>query len=119
MQLTDLTQTPCLFIGNLREICEIIFDLMLKAYISSLEAFHNCSKKRSAQQPRQSLGDWERTFDFADKALEKSRDAEMEREAHGDLERNRLWSQAMKDIAGEESDDDSLIDISGHPRPSP
>lgn len=72
MQLTDLTQTPYLFIGNLREICEIIFDLMLKAYISSLESFHNCSNERSAQQPRQSLGDWERTFDFADKALENS-----------------------------------------------
>lgn len=37
---------------------------------------------------------------------------------HGDLERNKLWSQAMKDIAGEESDDDSLIDISGHPQSS-
>jgi len=34
-----------------------------------------------------------------------------------DLHVNKLWSEAMKDVAGEESDDNSLMDISDHPQP--
>lgn len=32
----------------------------------------------------------------------------------GSSERNKRWSQAMKDVAADTSDDDSFMDIPGH-----
>jgi hypothetical protein len=42
-----LTTRP--FIGALRPICEIIFDLLLSGYVSSLKAYHNRSVKSARE----------------------------------------------------------------------
>jgi hypothetical protein len=51
LRLPDLTNPEAqTFIHALRPICEIIFDLMLKGYISSLEAYRGRSVTNSAKE---------------------------------------------------------------------
>ena len=59
------------------QICEIIFNLMLRGYSLSLEAYYNHSVKNSAKEgkPRQSLDKWEQVMSSAHQALEMFRDA--------------------------------------------
>jgi hypothetical protein len=100
LHLPDFTQTatPRPFIDALRPICEIIFDLMLRSYISSLEAYHNRSVNNSAKEgkPRQSLDKWERAISSAHQALEMFRDAEMKRRIQLIDEANAIVKKAME-----------------------
>ena len=86
MHLPDFTQTaiPRLFVNALRPICEIVFDLMLNGYISSLKAYHNRSVENSIKEvkPRKSLDRWEQAISSAHKALEMFRNAETKQRVH-------------------------------------
>jgi hypothetical protein len=100
LHLPDFTQTatPRSFIDALRPICEIIFDLMLRGYISSLEAYHNRSVKNSAKEGklRQSLDKWERATSSAHQAFEKFRDAERKCQIQLIDEANEIVQKAME-----------------------
>jgi hypothetical protein len=102
LQLPDFTQTatPRPFIDALRPICEIIFDLMLAGYISSLEAYHNRSINNSAKEgkPRQSLDKWDRAISSAHKALEKFRDAEKKRQIQLIDDANAIVQEAVESL---------------------
>ena len=102
LQLPDFTQTgtPRPFLDALRPICEIIFDLMLRAYSSSLEAYHNRSAKNSAKEgkPRPSLDKWERAIGSARQALEMFRDAETKRQVQLINEANAIVQKAMESL---------------------
>ena len=86
MHFPDFTQTaiPRLFIDALRPICEIVFDLMLNGYTSSLKAYHNRSVENSIKEvkPRKSLDRWEQAISSAHKALEMFRNAETKQRVH-------------------------------------
>jgi hypothetical protein len=58
LRLADFTlDGPAPFMADLRPICEIIFDLLVGAYISSLTAFRDRSQRRGHRErkPRKSL----------------------------------------------------------------
>ena len=76
------TETPGPFIHAMRQICEIIFDLLLTSYISSLKAYHDRSIRMGERQgmPRESTGEWEQALALAGDALEKFRIAETRRQ---------------------------------------
>lgn len=99
--MSDFTLTgPALFIRDLQQICEIIFDLLLGAYISSLTAFRDRSQRRAKREgkPRTSLEKWDQALTHAKDALIKFRNAEIKR--HGKLieDANTLVEEAMKDL---------------------
>ena len=73
------TSTTCPFIDALRPICEIIFDLLLSGYISSLKAYHNHSISNSARnsQLRKEVCGWEEATGAAVRAKRNFRDAEI------------------------------------------
>jgi hypothetical protein len=102
LRLEDFTktETPRPFIHTLRPICEITFDLLLRGYISSLNAYHSRSSKRSEkeQKPRKSLDKWVEAVKFAEEALKKFREADAKR--HADLidESNEIAQEAMKSL---------------------
>ena len=102
LQLPDPTQarTPRPFIDALRPICEIIFDLMLRGYMSSLEAYHQSFAKNSAEEgkPRQSLDKWEHAISSARQALELFRDAETKRQNQLIDEANATVLKAMESL---------------------
>ena len=98
-ELPDFTRvkTPRDFIHALRPICEIIFDLMLNGYASSLKAYNNRSEKEGIKGggPRPSLGKWERAISLADQALESFRDAENKRQLKLVGDANKLADSGM------------------------
>jgi hypothetical protein len=60
------------FIRALRQICEIIFDLLLQSYILSLDAYRNRSVSKGKKEgPRKSTQEWDEALCFAGNALEK------------------------------------------------
>ncbi|KAF8219873.1 hypothetical protein L208DRAFT_1337115 [Tricholoma matsutake] len=77
-QLND-PETPRPFIRALCWICELIFDLMLASYISSLNAYHNHSVSMAKKEgkPRKSTGEWERALALAGDAVENFRNTEI------------------------------------------
>jgi len=91
------TWTTRPFIHALRPICEIIFDLLLSAYVSSLKAYHNRAviKNTRAGQLRKSLDKWEVAMSSATIALDKFRDAETKRQARLTDEANSIVQEAM------------------------
>jgi hypothetical protein len=90
-----LTSRP--FIHTLRPICEIIFDLLLQGYISSLKANHDpfVSANTKEGQPRKN---WEQAINFAVEALRKFRNAEMQRQNQLIDEANTTVLQAMDSL---------------------
>jgi hypothetical protein len=80
------------FINALRPICEIIFDLLLDGYVSSLKAFHAHSVKRCIGEH---LGKWEKAISAAVRASEGFRDAEIKRQAQLTDVANSLAEEAM------------------------
>jgi hypothetical protein len=67
---------PRLFIKELRVICETFFDVMLQAYISSVEAFHDPSLARGKKNKQwESLTDWEDALQLVHGALKKGHQA--------------------------------------------
>jgi hypothetical protein len=69
---------------DLRAVCETVFDLMLVAYVSSLEASRNRSANRGVKEgkPGKSLEKWEEAIKSGNEALTMCRDAEMKRQAN-------------------------------------
>jgi hypothetical protein len=95
-QLND-PETPRPFIRALRPICELIFDLMLASYISSLNAYHNHSVSMAKKEgkPRKSTGEWERALALAGDALENFRNTEIKRQNQLYNDANVLVQDAM------------------------
>ncbi|KAF8808065.1 hypothetical protein BYT27DRAFT_7097515 [Phlegmacium glaucopus] len=87
-QLND-PENPKSFICALRPICEVIFDVMLTSYISSLNAYHNhsISMAKKEEKPPKSMGGWEKPLTLAGDALEIFRTAETMRQ-------NQLYNNA-------------------------
>lgn len=85
------------FIRALRQICEIIFDLLLQSYISSLDAYRNRSvgKGKKEGRPRKSTHEWEEALNFAGDALEKFRAAEAMRQNNLPDEANTTVQDAI------------------------
>ena len=102
LQLPDFTQTgtPRPFIDALRPTCEIIFNLMLRGYCSSLEAYYKRSMKKSANEgePRQSPDKWEQAISSAHQALEMFRDAETKCQIQLIDEANAIVQKAMESL---------------------
>ena len=113
-KLDDFTtaESPRPFIRALRQICEIIFDLLLQSYISSLDAYRNRSvgKGKKEAKPRKSTQEWEEALCFAGDALEKSRAAETMRRDHLPNEANTTVQEAM-DFLKSRYDPSTLIYI--------
>lgn len=90
LQLPDpaktLTTRP--FIAALRPICEVIFDLLLSGYISSLKA--NCNRSES-----KSIVKWEEAMSAAVRASQGFRYAETMRQAQLISEANSVVEEAM------------------------
>lgn len=116
--LPDFTQTGTHrpFIDALRPICEIVFDLMLRGYISSLEAYHNRSVKNSAKEGKtsQSLDKWGRAISSAHQALEMFRDAETKRQIQLIGEANAIVQKAMKSLKNRYGSSSSSRIVSDH-----
>ena len=72
---------PTLFLKELRIICETLFDIMLQAYILSLEAFRDRSVEGSKKLsvPRKSPTNWEDALQLAHSASDKCRKADESR----------------------------------------
>jgi hypothetical protein len=89
------------FLEALRPICEIIFDIMLTGYVSSLEVYHNRSEQKSAKEgkPRPSLVKWEQAITRSQAAQRLFRDAEMRRQAGLIGEANTTVEAAMQTLA--------------------
>lgn len=82
-----ITETSLPFILHLRRVCETIFDTMLCAYLSSLQAYHERSKRRGEKQgsKRPSFDGWDVALKSAEDALATFRQAESQRQ-NGDLD---------------------------------
>jgi hypothetical protein len=93
-------ETPRPFLCDLRPICEIIFDLLLKSYISSLDAYYKRSVSRSNEEgmPTNSteLEKWEQALGFSGKALEMFRVAEAQRQNQLSNDANATVQSAME-----------------------
>jgi hypothetical protein len=88
------TSTTRPFIDALRPICEIIFDLLLSGYVSSLEAYHNRSVNKSARGGQQ----WEGAISAAVRASQDFRDAETKRQTLLTDEANLIVEKAMASL---------------------
>lgn len=79
LRLSDFTiYGPARSIAGLRRICEIIFDLFMGAYISSLTSFREQSEQKGEKEgkPRKSLDKWDEALKHAQEAFGKFRAAE-------------------------------------------
>ena len=113
-KLDDFTaaESSRTFICDLRQICEIIFDLLLQSYILSLDAYRNRSvgKGKKEGRLRKSTHEWEEALCFAGDALEKFRAAETMRRYNLPDEANATVQDAM-DILKRRYDPSTLIHI--------
>jgi hypothetical protein len=84
------------FIDALRPICEVVFDLLMSSYVSSLKIYHS-SRIMSANehQPKKGLDQWEEAIHFAVRASKDFREAEKKRQTQLTDEANSLVDQAM------------------------
>ena len=94
----DIKTSTQPFIRSLRQVSEIIFDVLLVAYSSSLTAYRSRSISEAAAtgKPRKSLGGWEEAFDEANIAQQMFRGGENEREAGHIQEANAHSLEAMR-----------------------
>jgi hypothetical protein len=90
------------FIHALRPICEIIFDLLLSGYVSSLKAYHNYSvdksNKSTIECQSKKTGGWEEPTSAAVHAWQGFRNAEMKRQTQLIDEANLIVEEAMKSL---------------------
>ena len=99
LQLSDFTLTgPARFIVERRQICEVIFDLLMSAFVSSLMAFQQQSERKGTkdQKPRKSFVKQEEALKHAQDALEKFRSAEDKRKGQLIDDANAAAEEAMK-----------------------
>ncbi|KAI9441421.1 hypothetical protein H4582DRAFT_2110330 [Lactarius indigo] len=96
LKSVDFSSEPTtrLFIHTLRPICETMFNLLLCAYITSLKAFRDRSTSQHGQ--RKSLDGWDKALNFAEKALEKSQDAEALRQENSIVDTDATIEAAFK-----------------------
>jgi hypothetical protein len=101
LPLSNPSLSPDSFIRNLRPICEIIFDLMLQGFTSSLVAFRDRSmtKSKMNNKPRKSLTKWEEALESAHDACKKCREADKEREDGSVSNANALVQEGMDALA--------------------
>lgn len=78
------------FIQSLRPICEIIFNLLLHAYIASLKAY------RDTFANQQDLDGWEKALKLSEEVLEKSLDAEALRQKEMIVDANATTEAAFQ-----------------------
>lgn len=73
-KLNDLTtvESSRSFLRSLRQISEIIFDLLLQSYMSSLDAYRNCSVGKGKEEGT-TTHECEEALCFAGDALKKFR----------------------------------------------
>lgn len=85
------------FIRSLRLVTEIIFDVLLMAYSSSLIAYKDRSQAKTAQsgKPRESLGGWEKAIQYVNLAQQMFRDGERKRKDGRIVEANTDALEAM------------------------
>jgi len=88
--LSPLTAHPS--IHHLRPICEVIFNLLLVAFIASLKARR--AKSQSGQQ--ESLHYWDKALQFAEEALENSEHAEVLRQGNSIVNADANTEAAFK-----------------------
>jgi hypothetical protein len=95
-----MNTSPQPFIHSLRLVSEIIFDVFLTGYSSSLTAYQNSSMAKTAKtrQPRKSLGGWEGAIENADIAQQMFRDGEKKRQAGHIEEANADSLEAMRHL---------------------
>jgi hypothetical protein len=88
------------FIDALRPLCEVIFDLLMSVYVSSLTMYHarSVSGSTNGRQPKNSLGQWEEAICLAVRASEDFREAERKRQTQLTDEANSLVDQAMASL---------------------
>ena len=88
------------FIEALRPICEVIFYLMLKGYVASLQAFHDHSANASTREgrPRKSLDKWQQALSAAVKAAQDFGEAEVKRQAGQIDEANSMVEEGMVNL---------------------
>ena len=98
LQLSDFTLTgPTRFIVELRQICEVIFDLLMSSFVSSLTAFQQRSERKGTKdKARKSLTKWEEALKHAKDASEKFRNAEGLRKGQLIDDANAAAAEAMK-----------------------
>lgn len=86
------------FIRSLRLVTEIIFDVLLMAYSSSLIAYKDRSQAKTAQsgKPRESLGGWEEAIQYVNLAQQMFRDGERKRKDGRIVEANTDALEAMR-----------------------
>ena len=82
--------TASSFIESLRPICEIIFNLFLRAYIASLKAY------RDTFANQQNLDGWDKALKLAEEVLEKSLDAEALRQKKFIVDANATTEAAFQ-----------------------
>ena len=94
----QLNNSTC-FIAGLRQICEIIFDLFLDAYISGLTSFKSRLHEQSFAGEKEgrfrSLDEWDEGLKHAQEAFGKFRAAETKRKAKDSEQANILVEEAM------------------------
>ena len=85
------------FIRNLRQICEITFDLLLQSYISSLAVYRNRSVNKAEREgtPMKIMEEWDEALWLATDALEKFRAAEQMRQSDLPDKANTTAEDAM------------------------
>lgn len=88
------------FICSLRLVTEIIFDVLLIAYFSSLTAYRDRSQTNTAQteKPRKSLDGGEKAIEYVNTAQQMFRDGERKRIAGHILEANADTLQALRHL---------------------
>ena len=100
LPISDPSLGPTLFLKGLRIICETLFDIMLQAYIPSLEPFRDRSVERNKKisAPRKSLTNWEDALQSARSASDKCRKADESR-INGRIEdANSIAQQGIQDL---------------------
>ena len=102
LELADLgMNTSALpFLHSLRLVSEIIFDVLLMAYSSSLTAYRNRSMAKTAEtgEPGKSLGGWEEAIEKANIARQMFRDGDTKRTAGQIQEANADSLEGMRHL---------------------
>jgi hypothetical protein len=73
-------EPPNNFVRELRQICDVIFDLLLRGYVSSLKGFYEQEKRRSGSngkqwEPEGEFNKWDEAIQHAEEAQKLFRDA--------------------------------------------
>lgn len=75
-------QSSLPFILELRPICEVIFDIMLRAYVAGLTVnLNKCDEQGKKDSRRQSFDAWDLALQSAERALAGFREGECQRQA--------------------------------------